>query len=65
MDSAARHTVLPGESLWSIAANIAGPGASPAQVARAVQRLWELNGADVIRTGDPSVLPVGVSLKLR
>jgi hypothetical protein len=58
------HVVQPGESLWSIAADLLSPGASTAAVALRVHRLWELN-EDRIGTGDPDVLPTGVKLRLR
>ena len=41
-----------GESLWSIASDLLGDGASVAGVAREVNRLWELN-EDRIATGRP------------
>jgi hypothetical protein len=58
------HVVESGESLWSIAADLLGPGASPAAIASEVHRLWELNEAR-IGTGDPDLLAVGVKLRLR
>jgi Tfp pilus assembly protein FimV len=58
------HTVLPGESLWTIAANLLGSDASTAKVAREVHRLWQLN-RDRIATGDPDLLMVGTRLDLR
>ena len=58
------HTVRAGETLWSIAAARLGAGASAAQIAREVQRLWNLN-ASAIGTGDPSLIGVGVVLRLR
>ena len=51
-----------GESLWSIAADLLGPGVSPARIAAEVERLWRLNRAR-IRTGSPDVLPVGTTLR--
>ena len=51
-----------GESLWSIAADRLGPGASPARIAAEVERLWALNRAH-IRTGNPDVLPAGAALR--
>jgi LysM repeat protein len=57
------YVVRPGDSLWSIARRLLGPGASPAQIARKVNRLWELN-KDRISTGDPDLLRVGIELKL-
>jgi len=58
------HTVLPGESLWTIATDVLGSDASTAQVAREVHRLWQLNH-DRIGTGDPDLLMVGTRLELR
>lgn len=58
------HTVRAGESLWSIAGDHLGPGATPAQIAREVHRLWQLN-ADRIGTGDPDLLMIGTRLRLR
>ena len=58
------HVVLPGESLWSIAQDVLGDGASVAKIARKVNRLWELN-SDRIGTGDPDLLMVGTKLVLR
>jgi nucleoid-associated protein YgaU len=58
------HTVHPGESLWSIASDVLGPGARPARIAREVHRLWELN-KDRIATGDPDLLMIDTHLKLR
>jgi hypothetical protein len=58
------HVVAPGESLWSIAADLLGDDASVAQTAREVNRLWELN-SDRIGTGSPDLLMVGTRLALR
>jgi resuscitation-promoting factor RpfA len=58
------HVVRPGESLWSIAADVLGDGATVARVAREVNRLWELNAAR-IGTGDRDLLMVGTRLSLR
>jgi LysM domain len=58
------HVVQPGESLWSIARKLLGADASPAQIAREVNRLWELN-KDRIGTGNPDLLKVGTRLTLR
>jgi LysM repeat protein len=58
------HVVQPGESLWSIAKKLLGSDASPAQIAREVNRLWELN-KDRIGTGDPDLIKVGTELTLR
>jgi hypothetical protein len=56
--------VQPGDSLWSIAKRLLGPGASPAEIARKVSRLWELNAAR-IGTGRPDLILVGTKLELR
>ena len=53
----------PGESLWSIARGELGQGATPAQVGRLVNRLWELN-VDRIGTGDPDLIMAGTELRL-
>jgi hypothetical protein len=58
------HVVLPGESLWSIAADLVGNDASVAAVAREVNRLWALN-EDRIATGDPNLIIAGTRLLLR
>ena len=58
------HVVLGGESLWSIANDVLGGRATVAQVAREVNRLWELNRAR-IGTGDRDLLPVGTRLVLK
>lgn len=58
------HTVQRGESLWVIASDILGGDASTAQVAREVNRLWQLNRAR-IATGDPDLLMIGTRLVLR
>ena len=61
---AVEESVRRGESLWSIASDLAGDGASPAQIARVVNRLWELN-SERIGTGNPDLLMVGTRLTLR
>jgi hypothetical protein len=58
------HIVKPGESLWSIARKLLGRSASPAQIAREVDRLWELNKGR-IGTGNRDLLMVGKKLRLR
>jgi LysM domain len=57
------HVVQPGESLWSIARDHLGRGASTAQIAHEVERLWQFNRAR-IGTGDPDLLIVGTKLAL-
>jgi hypothetical protein len=58
------HTVLPGESLWTIATDLLGREATTAKVAREVHRLWQLN-RDRIGTGDPNLVIAGTRLELR
>jgi resuscitation-promoting factor RpfA len=58
------YTVRPGDSLWSIAARLLGRGASTAEIAREVNRLWGINH-ERIATGDPDLLAVGTVLRLR
>ncbi len=53
-----------GESLWSIASDLLGHQASPARIAREVNRLWKLNSSR-IGTGTPDLLMVGTRLTLR
>ena len=60
-DSERVHVVRSGESLWLIAEDLLGPGASTEEVARAVERLWELN-AERIGSGDPNVIMSGQRL---
>ena len=58
------HVVRPGESLWSIAADLLGDRATVPRIAREVNRLWELND-ERIRTGDPDMLYAGTRLVVR
>jgi nucleoid-associated protein YgaU len=58
------HVVRRGESLWSIASDVLGDGASVASVAQEVNRLWQLN-EDRIGSGRPDVLYAGTRLRLR
>jgi hypothetical protein len=58
------HVVRRGESLWSIASDLLGGGATVARVAREVNRLWELN-EERIGTGRPDLLFAGTRLELR
>ena len=58
------HVVFAGESLWSISRDVLGDGASVANIAREVNRLWTLN-RERIGTGDPDLLMVGTRLVLR
>lgn len=57
------HTVRAGECLWSIAEAVLPAGASEAQIAAEVSRLWRLN-AGRIGTGDPGLILVGTVLRL-
>ena len=57
------HVVRQGECLWSIAHHQIGSDATPAQVARLVNRLWNLN-RERIGTGEPDLLMVGTELRL-
>jgi len=57
------YVVGRGDSLWGIAEDHLRPGAGPAEIAREVNRLWELN-ADRIGTGQPDLLMVGTVLRL-
>ena len=57
------HTVHPGESLWTIASDLFGSGATNAKIAAESNRLYALN-RDLIGD-DPNVLIVGTVLRLR
>jgi nucleoid-associated protein YgaU len=50
--------VRAGDSLWSIAQDRLGPGATPQRVLREVDRLWSLNGLE-----DPDVILAGQHLR--
>jgi hypothetical protein len=56
--------VQSGESLWAIARGLLAEDASVAAIAREVNRLWERNKAR-IGTGDPDLLMVGTTLRLK
>ena len=58
------YVVRSGDSLWSIASALLDDGASAAQIAREVNRLWQLN-AERIGTGDPDLIMPGQTLRLR
>lgn len=60
--SARTHVVRPGQSLWSVAAEVLGPGASDAEIARAWPLLHEANHAAV--GDDPGLLRPGTVLVL-
>ena len=57
------HVIQRGESLWSIAAERLGSGASTASIAAEVERLWALN-QDRIGTGNRDVVLAGTRIKL-
>ena len=57
------HVIQRGESLWSIAAERLGSGASTASIAAEVERLWALN-QDRIGTGNRDVVLTGTRIKL-
>lgn len=63
-EGAHSYVVRSGDSLWSIAKRLLAPGASTAQIAREVHRLWQLNG-DRIGTGSPNLIIAGQTLQLR
>jgi hypothetical protein len=56
-------TVQSGDSLWLVAEQQLGAGASVADVAAYVNELWDLN-ADAIGTGDPNLIMPGQTLQL-
>jgi LysM repeat protein len=58
------HVVKPGESLWGIAEGRLGARASDAEIAKEVNRLWEVNDTEVIKTGDPNLILPGQRLLL-
>jgi LysM domain len=58
------YVVQSGDCLWHIAADRLPGGASDAEIAGEVARLWALN-EDSIGTGDPSLLYAGTTLRLR
>jgi nucleoid-associated protein YgaU len=52
-----------GETLWGIADDLLGRGASDAQIERMVKRIWALN-AGGLPTGDPDLILPGERLVL-
>lgn len=58
------HVVASGETLWSIAGEQLRAGASAADIATEVHRLWDLN-ATRIGTGSPDLIHPGQTLRLR
>jgi hypothetical protein len=57
------YVVRSGDCLWHIAAGMLPDGASDAEIAGEVARLWDLN-EDRIGTGDPSLIYAGTTLLL-
>jgi len=55
------HVVRSGESLWSIASDLLGHGATAARISREVERLWQVNKAR-IHSGDPDLVAAGTTL---
>ena len=62
--TSAGYTVRAGDTMWDIAADLAGPNASAARIARELDRLWRLN-RDRIASGSPGQISVGQRLRLR
>ncbi len=62
-DVSGRHVVRSGESLWLVAEHMLGDRATDAEIAAAVEQLWELN-AGRIATGDPDLIYPGQALRL-
>jgi hypothetical protein len=52
-----------GDSLWTLAERILGPGASNRRIARLTLAIWERNQVR-IGTHDPDVLPAGITIML-
>ena len=59
------YVVKPGDSLSGIARSKLARSSSASSVARAVEKLTDLNISTRIRSGDPNVLEAGEELKLR
>jgi len=57
------YVVRPGDTLWTIAERRLGPEATPSEIARFVDRLWNVNAA-VIGTGSPDLIMPGQSLRV-
>ena len=61
--SPARYKVRSGQNLWVISERLAGPGASATKIANTLVAVWNLNDIR-IGTGNPDMLPVGVTLRI-
>jgi len=59
-----QYVVRSGDSLWSIAAELAGPEASPATIAEVLDRLWQEN-KDRIASGKADLIMPGEVLTLK
>jgi nucleoid-associated protein YgaU len=57
------YLVRRGDTLWAIAERMLGGEASAVEVARLVERIWELNAAS-IGTGSPDMIRPGQQLRL-
>jgi nucleoid-associated protein YgaU len=57
------YVVQAGDSLWSIAARLLGPGATSGRIAQEVNRLWDLNAVR-IHSGRPELIQPGERLRL-
>ena len=60
---AGEYTVRGGDSLWRIARSLLGSEASDARVGALARALWQEN-RDRIGTGNPDVLPAGITINL-
>jgi nucleoid-associated protein YgaU len=63
MSASGSMMVHAGDSLWSIARKLAGPGATGSKIADKVAALWRLN-AHRLGTGDPNLIFAGQRLML-
>jgi LysM domain len=57
------YVVQQGDTLWSIARRLLPAGASAAEIAELVDRIWSMN-ADAIGSGSPDLIMVGERLQL-